>query len=338
MKIIFFEATKVEQDFFSQPFSGADVSFFEGKLNEENIKKASDAEVISIFTNSVINKNIIDLLPNLKFINTSSTGFDHIDINYCAEKGIKVSNVPAYGSQTVAEFTFALLLTLSRRIYWGYHQLREGTSFDLSQLEGFDLEGKTLGVIGTGKIGQNVIRIAKGFRMKVLATDPYPKTELAKEFCFEYVSLDDLLSQADIVTVHAPYLPETHHLINNNNLAKIKRGAVLINTARGEIVETEGLLAALSDGRIKAAALDVLEGERELKEEGAIVSRNDLKIEQMEKMRKLVEDHILIDLPNVIVTPHMAFFSKEAVGRIMQTTVDNIKNFIAGKPENIVNK
>ncbi|MFH1200729.1 MAG: hydroxyacid dehydrogenase [bacterium] len=338
MKIIFFEVPKVEQDFFSQALSGMDVSFFEEKLNENNVNKALDAEIISVFTNSVINKNIINLLPNLKFINTSSTGFDHIDINYCTEKGIKVSNVPAYGSQTVAEFTFALLLTLSRRIYWGYHQLREGTNFDLSQLEGFDLEGKTLGVIGTGKIGQNVIRIAKGFGMNVIATDPHPKTELAKEFDFEYVSLENLLSQADIVSVHVPYMPETHHLINSTNLAKIKKGAVLINTARGEIVETEGLLVALSDGRIKAAALDVLEGERDLKEERAIISGSDPKIEQMEKMRKLIEDHILIDLPNVIVTPHMAFFTKEAVGRIMQTTVDNIKNFIAGKPENIVNK
>jgi D-lactate dehydrogenase len=338
MKIIFFEATKVEQDFFSQVFSGVDISFYAEKLNEKNINKALDAEIISVFTNSVIDKNIIDSLPNLKLINTSSTGFDHIDYKYAKTKGILVSSVPVYGSQTVAEFTFALLLTLSRRVYWGYHQLREGTSFDLSQLEGFDLEGKTLGVIGTGKIGQNVVRIAKGFKMKVIATDPYPKDELAKEFGFEYVSLDNLLSQADIVTVHVPYMPETHHLINSTNLAKIKKGAVLINTARGEIVETEGLLTALGDGRVKAAALDVLEGERDLKEEGVVVSAVGPTIERMEKMRKLVEDHILIDLPNVIVTPHMAFFTKEAVGRIMQTTSDNIKNFIAGKPENVVNK
>jgi D-lactate dehydrogenase len=338
MKIVFFEVPKAEQDFFSQALKGTNVSFYEEKLTEENVGKASEAEIISVFTNSVVSKNIIDMLPGLKFINTNSTGYDHVDINYCKEKGIAVSNVPVYGSQTVAEFTFGLLLNLSRRIYWGYHQLREGTSFDLSQLEGFDLEGKTLGVVGTGKIGQNVVQIAKGFRMNVVATDPFPKPELAKEFGFEYVSLDDLLSQADIVTVHVPYLPETHHLLNSNNLAKIKKGAVLINTARGEIVETEGLLSALKDGRIKAAALDVLEGERDLKEESIFISTPDSKIERMEKMRKLVEDHILIDLPNVIVTPHMAFFTKEAVGRIMQTTVDNIKNFIAGKPGNIVNK
>jgi len=336
MKIIFFEVPKAEQEFFKGVLSDGEVSYFEEKLSEDNVEKAKDAEIISIFVNSEVDKNVIDKMPNLKFITTRSTGFDHIDIAHCQEKRIQVANVPAYGSQTVAEFTFALLLTLSRRVYWGYHQLREGTNFDLSQLEGFDLEGKTLGVIGTGKIGQNVIKIAKGFGMKVIATDPHPKEELAKQFDFGYVSLDGLLSQADVVTVHVPYLPDTHHLINSANLAKIKKGAILINTARGEIVETEALLAALNDGRIKGAGLDVLEAERDLKEERNIMLGSNPKVEHMENMRKLIEDHILIDLPNVVVTPHMAFFTKEAVGRIMQTTVDNIKSFIAGNVTNVV--
>ena len=172
--------------------------------------------------------------------------------------------------------------------------------------------------------------------MQVIATDPFPNTELAKQFDFKYFSLEDLLMQADIVTVHVPYMPETHHLINSTNLAKIKQGSILINTARGEIVETEGLLAALSDGRIKAAALDVLEGERDLKEERTANVWDDPKIERMEKMRKLVEDHVLIDLPNVVVTPHMAFLTKEAVGRIMQTSVDNVKGFVNANPINLV--
>lgn len=338
MKITFFEVPKGEQTFFEGVFPGADVSFFEEKLSGNSVEKVSDAEVVSIFVNSEIDKKIIDALPNLKFITTRSTGFDHIDCEYAKTKGIQVANVPAYGSQTVAEFTFALMLTLSRRVYWGVHQLREGNNFDLSQLEGFDLEGKTLGVIGTGKIGQNVVRIAKGFGMNVIATDPYPKAELAGQLGFQYVSLDDLLAQADIVTIHVPYMKETHHLINATNLPNIKKGAVLINTARGEIIETEGLLAALNSGQIKAAALDVLEGERELKEERNIIIGSDPKVERMENMRKLIEDHVLINLSNVIVTPHMAFFTKEAMERIMQTTVDNIKNFLAGKLENIVNK
>ena len=339
MKIIFFEATKEDQEFFKKLLSASDVIYFEEKLSKENVDQAKDVEVLSVFVNSEVNKDIIDALPNLKYIVTRSTGFDHIDYEYAKTKGIGVSNVPAYGSQTVAEFTFALLLTLSRRVYWGYHQLREGNSFNLSQLEGFDLEGKTLGVVGTGKIGQNVVKIAKGFSMNVIATDPHPREELAKQFGFTYaLSLEELLSQSDVVTIHVPYLPETHHLINNTNLAKIKKGAILINTARGEIVETEGLLAALNDGRIKGAALDVLEGERELKEERTFIMGNDPKVELMENMRKLIEDHVLINLPNVVVTPHMAFFTKEAVGRIMQTTVDNIKSYIEKIPENIVNK
>ncbi|MEI6280852.1 MAG: NAD(P)-dependent oxidoreductase [bacterium] len=338
MKITFFEVSKAEQAFFSESLIGKDVSFFEEKLDENNIGRAKDADIISIFVNSSLNKNIIEALHSLKYIITRSTGFDHIDTEYSKTKGIQVSNVPAYGSQTVAEFTFALLLTLSRRVYWGSHQLKEGANFDLAQLEGFDLEGKTLGVVGTGKIGQNVIKIAKGFSMNVIASDPYPKQELASLFGFKYVDLNTLLGEADVVTIHVPYMPDTHHLINTENLKKIKKGSVFINTARGEIVETEGLLAALNDGRIKAAALDVLEGERDLKQEKTLAFGTDPKVERMETMRKLAEDHILIDLPNVIVTPHMAFFTKEAVERIMQTTVSNINNFLVGKFENIVNK
>lgn len=338
MKIIFFEAPKTEQEFFKSVLINDEVVYFEEKLTENNVEKAVNAEVLAVFVNSEINKKMIDTMSSLKLVVTRSTGFDHIDIAYCKEKGIPVANVPAYGSQTVAEFTFALLLTLSRKIYWGYHQLREGTDFDLSRLEGFDLEGKTLGIIGTGKIGQNVIRIGTGFGMNVIATDPHPNTELIKQYGFEYVSLDELLSKADVVSIHVPYLPETHHLLNATNLAKIKKGAILINTARGEIVDTEALLLALRDGRIKGAGLDVMEGERELKEERMIALSNNPQIERMEKLRQLVGDHILIDLPNVIVTPHMAFFTKEAIGRIMQTTVDNIKNFLAGRMENIVNK
>ena len=199
MKITFFELSKTDQDFFKNLLTGEEASFFEEKLNKDNIEKAKESEIICIFVNSLIDKEIIDNLPNLKFIVTRSTGFDHIDCDYAKSKGIKVSNVPVYGSQTVAEFTFALLLNLSRRVSLGYHQLRDGTSFDLSQLEGFDLEGKTLGVVGTGKIGQNVIRIAKGFNMNVIATDPYPNIELTKQLGFEYFSLEDLLCRADIV-------------------------------------------------------------------------------------------------------------------------------------------
>jgi len=335
MKIVFFEITDEDKDYLTPLFQDQDVTFLKEKLTPLNADLAKDAEIVSVFVNSEVTKEVIGQLPKLKFIATASTGFDHIDVATAKAKGIGVANVPAYGSQTVAEFTFALLLTISRNIYPARHQLLEGTNFDLSHLEGFDLDGKTLGVIGTGKIGQNVVRIAKGFNMNVVATDPHPKEELAQNLGFKYLSLDELMAQADIITVHVPYMKETFHLINAQNLAKVKKGTVLINTARGEIVDTDALLDAINDGRIKAAGLDVLEGERELKEERKVLTGPNLRIENM---RKLVEDHVLIDLPQVVVTPHVAFFTKEAISRIMQTTTDNIKNFIAGTPQNIVNQ
>lgn len=334
MKIIFFEITDEGKNYLIPLLQDLNASYYKETLAVQTAHLAKDADIVVMFVNSNVNKEVIDLLSNCKLLATMSTGYDHIDIAYAKSKDILVSNVPAYGSQTVAEFTFALLLTVSRKIYWACHQLREGANFDLSQREGFDLEGKTLGVIGTGKIGQNVVRIAKGFNMNVLATDPYPKEELARQFGFAYVALDELLSRSDIVTIHVPYMETTHHLINKKNLAKIKKGAILINTARGEIVETEGLIKALNSGQLAGAGLDVLEGERELKEEKTLLTEEI----RINNMRQLLEDHVLIDMPQVVVTPHMAFFTKEAIKRIMQTTADNVKNFIAGQPENVVNK
>jgi D-lactate dehydrogenase len=333
MKITLFEITEEDKNYLTPMLVGMDAIYYKEPLSIKNADLAKEAEIISVFVNSEVHKDLIDQLPNLKFIVTASTGYDHIDIAYAKEKGIPVANVPAYGSQTVAEFTFALLLTLSRKIYWASHALREESSFDLTQREGFDLEGKTMGVIGTGKIGQNVVRIAKGFNINVIATDPRPKEDLAKQFGFEYVDLDTLLQKSDIITIHVPYLKETHHLINHENLGKVKKGAILINTARGEIVETEALVKALAEGRLGGAGIDVLEGERELKQEKTLLTEE----VRIQNMRQLLEDHVLIDMPQVVVTPHMAFFTKEAIGRIMQTTADNIKNFIAGKPQNIVN-
>ena len=190
MKIAFFEIfseiRSKEKDALKKFFPNDSVSFFSEKLSQKNADSIKDAEIISVFTNSSVDKDIIDLLPNLKFINTTSTGFDHIDVNYCAKKGIKVSNVPAYGSVTVAEFTFALLLNLSRKVEKANNRLRQDDDFDITALRGFDLKNKTLGVIGTGKIGKNVIKIAHGFGMNVIAYDLYPDLVFAKENNFTY--------------------------------------------------------------------------------------------------------------------------------------------------------
>ena len=275
-----------------------------------------DTDIVCDFTNSLINKSVIDSLPNLKLIATRSTGFDHIDIAYANSKGMKVCNVPAYGSKTVAEFAFALILVLSRKIREAAHLLKKNGDYSISsELQGFDLENKTLGVVGTGKIGKNVIKIAQGFGMNVLAYDLYPDPKFAEENNFTYKTFAEVLSQADIITLHVPYTKENHHLINKENISLIKKGAYLINTARGEIVETEALVFALQTGIVAGAGLDVLEGERKFKKGDTIP---------------------MLGMPNVIMTPHVAFDTKEAEGRIMQTTVDNIKAFLAGNPINSV--
>ncbi len=334
MKIAFFELFKLEQEVIKNFFLDYDIFYSEEKLTLENVSLYKEVEIISVFTNSLINKEIIDLLPNLKFINTSSTGYDHIDIAYCTTKGIQVSNVPAYGSNTVAEFAFTLLLSLSRKIIKANSQLRQDDSFNIIPLRGFDLKGKTIGVIGTGKIGKNVIKIAKGFGMEIIAYDLYPDMAYAKENNFIYKTLPEVLAEADIVTLHAPYNKGDKHLINKENITTLKKGAYLINTARGELIETEALIWALKEGIIAGAGLDVLEGERDLKEEIKVLSSS--QAEGLRDYKILVEDHILIDMPNVIVTPHIAFYSKEAEEEIIKTTEANIKGFIEGKLQNLV--
>ncbi len=335
MKTIFFEVPELEQPIFKQIFGDKEAQFFTEKLNEDTIHLAKEADVVSVFINSVLNQSIIDELPNLKMITTRSTGFDHIDVAYAKDKGITVSNVPAYGSYTVAEFAFALLLNLSRKVHKANEQIRETADFSFLGLRGFDLHGKTLGVIGTGRIGKNVINIGLGFGMKVVAFDLYPDQALATQKGFEYKTLEEVLSSADVITLHAPYTKENHHLLNKEKFSFVKKGAYLINTARGELVDTDALVVALSDGTLAGAGLDVLEGERELKEEIEILS-NPQKRDHVKDYKTLFEGRVLMDLPNVIVTPHLAFYSKEAEEEIIKTTVENINNFTIGTPTNCV--
>jgi len=334
MKIVFFEVPKLEQSFFMQSFPAGEVSFFEEKLDENSVALAKDAEIISVFINSVVSKKIIDLLPNLKFITTRSTGFEHIDLKYCADKGIKVSNVPSYGSHTVAEFAFSLILNLSRKIINANNHLRDSMDFNFySSLQGFDLQGKTLGVIGTGRIGKNVIKIAKGFDMKVVACDLFPDAKFAEENNFVYKNLPEVLQESDIITLHTPYTKENYHLINRENISQMKKGALIINTARGALIDTEALIWGIKEGVIGGAGLDVLEGERDFKIKNEIIySDNSEKVDY----KTIVENQILIDLPQIIVTPHIAFYSKEAEKEIIKTTAENILSFIKNTPINLV--
>ncbi|MFA7295445.1 MAG: NAD(P)-dependent oxidoreductase [Candidatus Paceibacterota bacterium] len=310
------------------------IDLYPEALNLDNVSKFKDYEIISCFINSQFSKEIIEKLPNLKFIATRSTGFDHLDINACQEKGILMSNVPSYGSHTVAEFTFGLMICLIRKIYDAYDRVRETGSFNLEGLKGRELFNKTLGVIGTGRIGANVIKIANGFGMKVLAYDKYPKEQLSQELSFQYVFLEKLLTESDIITLHVPYNSETHHLLNKNNMNLIKSGAYIINTSRGGVIETESLYQALKSGKIAGAALDVLEEEGDIKEEQELLIKGE--IAESEKLKTLLLNHIFIDLNNVIVTPHNAFNTEEALESIVATTIDNIDSYLKGKPMNTV--
>ena len=335
-KIIFLEATDWEKEIFQKyPDFLEKVDFSSEKLTLENVKKFKDYEVISTFISSQLSAETLKQLENLKFIATRSTGFDHIDLDYCKEKEILVSNVPAYGSHTVAEYTFALLLCLIRKVYNSYQRIRESGSFSLEGLRGEELFGKTIGIIGTGRIGVEVIKIAKGFSMNVIAYDKYPKEELVQELDFKYVSFEELLSQSDIITLHIPYNKETHHLLNKDNLLKTKKGVYIINTARGGIIETQALYQVLKKGQIAGAALDVLEVEGDLKEEQRML----LEEENIppEKLKTLLANHIFIDLDNVIISSHNAFNTKEALQNIVITTMGNIQSYLNKKPINLVN-
>lgn len=331
--IVFYEVNDVERRKFETCGCLKDytIIMIPQRLGLKNVAQATEAEVLSVFTDSPVTVEILDQLPNLKLISTRSTGFDHIDVEGCKSRGIAVAYVPAYGEDTVAEHTFALILSISRKIYAAYARTQR-SNFSMEGLRGFDLRGRTLGVVGTGRIGLRVIKIAKGFGMNVIASDPYPNELIAEILDFQYRSFDEVLSQSDIISLHAPYNAKTHHMINNETIRHIKPGAVLINTARGALVDTDALTKALDEKILSGAGLDVLEGEKMIKEESELLHIN---LEQS-ALKTLFLTHNLLNRENVVITPHIAFDSDEAVDRIIDTTVDNICGFLAGQPINLL--
>ena len=332
MKIAIFETEPREAAAFDALKRGHELVFTEQALRADNASRFADVEIVSVFIYSKLDRSVLAQLPALKLIATRSTGYDHIDTRACAERGIMVSNVPTYGENTVAEHVFALLLTISHRLREAMARARSGR-FTPEGLEGFDLQGKTIGVIGTGNIGRHVVRIARGFAMQVLAFDVKPQPQIAKELGFHYASLDELLAGSDIVTLHVPALPQTEHLIDARAIGRMKQGAILINTARGSIVDARALIEALGSGKLAAAGLDVLPDEPLIREEAELISSI---YANQRDIRDLVADHILLNMPNVIVTPHSAFNTREAIARITTTTVDNIVSFLDGAPANVV--
>lgn len=321
-----------EKNFIRKILPDQKILFLEGPA-QDHTKELHDVTYLSIFVNSRVDKKIIELLPNLKMIATRSTGFDHIDLQTCKEKGIAVCNVPVYGENTVAEHTFALILSLSRNLRQAYLRTVQN-NFSLDGLMGFDLKGKTLGIVGTGHIGLHVIRMAVGFGMKVLAFDVKKQSEPVN---FEYVSFEEILKRSDIISLHVPYLPSTRHLINRNNICLIKKGAYLINTSRGGLIETDALIEAIDKKILSGAGLDVLEEEEYVLEEKRLLEGPETK-EHWQRIQTTLKNHVLLHRENVIYTPHMAFYSYEAVQRILETTAGNIQSFLQGNPENQVSK
>jgi len=328
--IIFFEAEDWEREIIGDTLG--DALLVKEKLTVENVSKFSEVEIVSCFIYSTLNREVLEKMPKLRCIATRSTGFDHIDIEYCKAQNITVCNVPEYGSNTVAEHTIALILSLTRAIYQSVNQAKQ-LNFDHQQIRGVDLFGKTIGIIGLGKIGINVLRIAHGFKMKPVVHTRTQDPELRQKYGVEYVDLDTLLARSDVISLHLPLNEHTTHIINKENVKKIKHGSYLVNTARGGLVETEAIILGLNEGIFAGVALDVLEEEKELSEEAAILSPQ---FQKDADLRTLIMDHYLMTHPKVLITPHNAFNSTEALNRIEHTTIDNIQAYLDNKPINTV--
>lgn len=321
-RIAFFDAKQYDLNSFSHQNEGRfELIPMETPLNEQTASAAAGCKVVCIFVNDEAHERVIARLAELgvELIALRCAGFNNVDLEACQRHGISVVRVPAYSPHAVAEHTVALMLMLNRHLHQAYLRNRTG-AFVLDGLTGFDMFGKTVGVIGTGKIGQCVVEILNGFGCRVLAYDVQKNPEVEKRPLTEYVSLDELLAQSDIITLHLPLFPETHHLINQKSIAQMKRGVMLINTSRGGLVETVSLVESLKSGQIGYAGLDVYE------EEAGIFFRD--------ISDQVLNDDILARLMtfnNVVITSHQAFLTHEALDNIAETTLFNIEEFFAGK-------
>lgn len=329
MKIAFFEIKGWEKKYLQSSLKGHKLSFYKEPLTENNMSLAKNADVVSVFIYSKINKKVLNSLKKLKLICTRSTGYDHISLSVAKKNKVCVCNIPSYGENTVAEHTFALILALSRNIHKSYVKTLRN-DFSLEGLMGFDLKNKTLGVVGAGKIGLHVIRIAKSFGMNVIAFDVNQDNFIAEVLNFKYLSLKELLNNSDIVSLHAPHNEKTHHIINKDSVKLMKKGSFLINTSRGALVDLDALMMGLDKNIIAGAGLDVIEGEEFIKEEKQLLYDP----EKAESALTLAKDHILFDNEKVIFTPHIAFYSHEALMRILKQTSENIKAYIKGESFN----
>jgi len=331
---VFFDLEGWEEPYLREQLPDVEVRGLRELLLPGKLGPTADADIVSVFIMSRVTADVIQAIPGLRLVACRSTGFDHVDLAAAAARDITVSNVPYYGENTVAEHTLALILALSRNVHRAYVRTIAG-NYSLDGLRGFDLQGKRLGVIGAGSIGLHVIRMAKGFGMEVVASDLRQNRLIADVLGFQYVDLDELLATSDVISLHLPYSPGAHHLLNRERLAKVKRGALLINTARGPLVDTDALLWALDVGILGGAGLDVFEGEDMVNREEQLLATPEGAEEQLRAAMRL---HLLQRRENVVLTPHIAFNSHEAVRRILDTTVSNIQAHLSGQAENVVGR
>ncbi len=322
MKVAFFDTKSYDKNSF-EPLAkryGVKIKFYDSHLNQDTAPLAKGFDAVCVFVNDEVNKQTIDLLikVGVKLIALRCAGFNNVDVKYAFGK-IHVVRVPAYSPYAVAEHAIAMLLTLNRKTHKAYQRTRE-FNFSLSGLTGFDLKGKTMGVIGTGKIGKELAKIASGFSMEVICYDAYPSGDL------NFVTLNQLFSRSDVISLHCPLTPETTHLINKESIKLMKKGVYIINTSRGALVDAEALLEGIKSWKIGGACLDVYEEESDLFFE--------------DKSDTIMQDDILarlISMPNVLVTSHQAFLTREALENIANTTLENIVDFFKnGKTENEV--
>jgi D-lactate dehydrogenase len=288
---------------------------------------AALAQVLCVFVRTPVTRELLRRMPALRLVATRSAGVDHVDLAACRERGIAVVHVPDYGAATVAEHTFALLLALARHLFEARARVLQG-SFSYRGLTGFELEGKVLGIVGFGRIGLHVARIAHGFGMSVVAFDPHPRPETAISLEVDFVGWSELLEHSDVLSLHLPLTPQTHHLLDAAAFARVKPGVVLLNTARGALIDEEALVRALDCGTVSAAGLDVLE------HEGGAASEAPMGCGGLGCDRGWGAAHPLLSHPRVLATPHVGFNTREAVARILHQTVDNIAAWQGGQPRN----
>lgn len=320
MRTAVFSARSYDREFLAQANRSADpaheLSFLDVRLDQLTASLCAGHDAVCAFVNDCLDKPVLDQLAALgvRLVALRSAGFNHVDLGAARDLGLTVARVPAYSPDSVAEHSVALILSLSRKLHKAYARVREG-NFALEGLLGFDLSGKTVGIVGTGQIGRSVARILHGFGCRILAFDPQPSHEL-EAMGAAYTGLPALLSAADIVSLHCPLTPETRHLIDAAALGRMKDGAMLVNTSRGAVIDARALVAALKAGRIGSVGLDVYE------EEGDLFFQN--------LSDTMIQDDVfarLLTFPNVLITGHQAFFTREAMTAIAQTTIANISSF-----------